>query len=93
MIARLAAQRTLQCMLRRPAVRLSTSYAPEHFKAPTMDDLPKFIGPWEENFAKRQARFNMQLAAGVAFFLTSSLVVYFLGVVDFVEPPPMKNKD
>ncbi|EEC16641.1 uncharacterized protein LOC8039305 [Ixodes scapularis] len=93
MIARLAAQRTLQCMLRRPAARPSTSYAPDHFKPPTMDDLPKFLGPWEEHYAKRQAKFNMQLAAAVAFFLTTSFVVYSLDIVDFVDPPPMKNKD
>lgn len=40
-----------------------------------MDDLPKFLGPWEEHYAKRQAKFNMQLAAAVAFFLTTSFVV------------------
>lgn len=80
-------------MLRRPTARPSTSYAPEHFKPPTMDDLPKFLGPWEENYTKRQAKFNMQLAAAAAFFVGTSLVVYSLDIIDFVDAPPMKNKN
>lgn len=75
----------------RPAARSAASYEPAHFKPVTMDELPKFVGPWEENYAKRQTKYNVQLAAAVAFFTATCLVVYSLDIVDFVDAPPMKN--
>ncbi|XP_037568960.1 uncharacterized protein LOC119449773 [Dermacentor silvarum] len=91
MIARLASQRVLQCVLRQSRSGARSYHAPSEFKQVTMADLPTFIGPWEENFNKRQAKFNIHLAFGVGFFLVSLVTASSLGTLDYVDAPPMKN--
>lgn len=59
----------------------------------TMDDLPGFVGPWEERFRQTQQKFNRQLLVGIAFFSSTALYAWYSGVLDYVDAPPMKNPD
>uniref|UniRef100_A0A131YZJ1 Programmed cell death 8 (Apoptosis-inducing factor) n=1 Tax=Rhipicephalus appendiculatus TaxID=34631 RepID=A0A131YZJ1_RHIAP len=59
----------------------------------TMDDIPGFIGPWEEKFAETQRRFNRRLIVGIAFFTSTAAYAWYCGSLDYVDAPPMKNPD
>ncbi|XP_050035001.1 apoptosis-inducing factor 1, mitochondrial-like [Dermacentor andersoni] len=59
----------------------------------TMDDLPGFIGPWQEKFAETQQRFNRRLFVGIAFFTSTAVYAWYSGALDYVDAPPMKNRD
>ncbi|XP_050040016.1 uncharacterized protein COX7B [Dermacentor andersoni] len=91
MIARLVSQRALQCVSRQSRSSVRSYHPPSQYKQVTMADMPTFIGPWEEHFSKRQAKFNIHLAVGVGFFLVSLVTAKSLGTLDYVDAPPMKN--
>ncbi|KAH7967830.1 uncharacterized protein LOC119382857 [Rhipicephalus sanguineus] len=91
MIARLVSQRALQCVMRQSRSGVRSYHPPTEFKQVTMADMPTFIGPWEENFNKRQAQFNIHLAVGVTFFVVSFIAAASMGTLDYVDAPPMKN--
>lgn len=59
----------------------------------TMDDIPGFIGPWEEKFAETQRRFNRRLIVGIAFFTSTAAYAWYSGSLDYVDAPPMINPD
>uniref|UniRef100_A0A6G5ADA0 Putative conserved protein with signal anchor n=1 Tax=Rhipicephalus microplus TaxID=6941 RepID=A0A6G5ADA0_RHIMP len=91
MIARLVSQRALQCVMRQSRSGVRSYHPPAEFKQVTMADMPTFIGPWEENFNKRQAKFNIHLAVGVSFFVVSLIAAASMGTLSYVDAPPMKN--
>uniref|UniRef100_G3MPL4 Deltamethrin resistance protein prag01 domain-containing protein n=2 Tax=Amblyomma TaxID=6942 RepID=G3MPL4_AMBMU len=91
MIARLASRRALQSILRQPRSGVRSYHPPADHKQVTIDDMPKFIGPWEEHFNKRQAKFNIHLAVGFSFFVVSLVTAASLGTLDYVDTPPLKN--
>ncbi|KAH9373490.1 hypothetical protein HPB48_009535 [Haemaphysalis longicornis] len=90
MIAHVVSRRALLCALKPRSVARSYHPPAEH-KAFTMADLPTFVGPWEEHFNKRQAKFNMHLAFGLGFFLATFATAVSLGTLDYVDTPPLKN--
>lgn len=59
----------------------------------TMDDIPGFIGPWQEKFAETQRKFNRRLIVGIAFFTSTAAYAWYSGSLDYVDAPPMKNPD
>nr|ABI52742.1 hypothetical protein [Argas monolakensis] len=91
MIARLATRRVLQAVLKRPNVRTTAHYEPADFKPVTLDDMPKFLGPWEDCHSKAQSRNNILLAAAAVFFVGSCVAMYGMDVIDLGNAPPMKN--
>uniref|UniRef100_A0A023FQQ1 Putative conserved protein with signal anchor n=1 Tax=Amblyomma cajennense TaxID=34607 RepID=A0A023FQQ1_AMBCJ len=91
MIARLASRRALQCILRQQRSGVRSYHPPADHKPLSMADLPTFIGPWEEHFNKRQAKFNIRLAVGVSFFVVSLVTAASLGTLEYVDAPPLKN--
>ena len=66
------------------AVRASSSAAHEHHKSDleiareyrsTLNDIPVPEGSWQENYDKRNARWNMMLGASFVFFVGTMFVV------------------
>uniref|UniRef100_A0A023FYB1 Putative conserved protein with signal anchor n=1 Tax=Amblyomma parvum TaxID=251391 RepID=A0A023FYB1_AMBPA len=91
MIARLASRRALQSILRQPRSGVRSYHPPAEHKPLTLDDMPTFIGPWEEHFNKRQTQFNIRLAVGISFFVVSFVAAASLGTLEYVDTPPLKN--
>ncbi|KAI1280732.1 hypothetical protein HDE_13343 [Halotydeus destructor] len=56
-----------------------------------MDDVPVPQGPWKESYEKYQAKYNKQLAFGLAFFAGTVYYIWWGEAIDFVLAPPMKN--
>lgn len=50
-------------------------YGPTNYKPPSMDDLPVPQGSWQQAHNKKQASYNLQLAACLAFTVLTLVVV------------------
>ncbi|XP_064482037.1 uncharacterized protein LOC135394904 [Ornithodoros turicata] len=89
MLARVVARRALQ--LARGNTRNSVTYVEGEVKHITMDDLPKFLGPYEEIHSKTQTKYNIWLAASAAFLVGTMATVHSMEILEWGNPPPMKN--
>ncbi|XP_064470601.1 apoptosis-inducing factor 1, mitochondrial-like [Ornithodoros turicata] len=68
-----------------------SGYKPVEFKPPTLDDLPKFKGPWLEVYSAQQSKYNRQLVLSIAFIAGTVAYVAASDILEFGNPPPMKN--
>lgn len=64
---------------------------PVEFKPPTLDEMPKFKGPWLEVYGAQQRKFHRQLVLSVAFFAGTVAYVVASDITDFGNAPSMKN--
>jgi hypothetical protein len=62
-----------------------------HEQRTHINDLPIPAGSWEEYNGKRNARWNMQLGAGIVAFAITVFSMKQLGVLYFHEAPDFKK--
>ncbi|CAK9830675.1 hypothetical protein ANTRET_LOCUS7804 [Anthophora retusa] len=69
-------------------------HVPDAVKPPSMDELPIPCGSWQEANKKAQAKYNLQLVAGIAI-LVGTIVVGRLNKtlwLNFLPPNPKKSE-
>lgn len=49
----------------------------------TLNDMPVPSGSWQENYSKRNAKWNMLLAAATLVFATTAFAVCFSGICSY----------
>ncbi|KAJ0183570.1 hypothetical protein K1T71_001546 [Dendrolimus kikuchii] len=63
-------------------------YHNEHFKPPTMDELPVPRGSWQAQYDANQRRHNAALLLGVAFSAFTLVIAKTSGLVYLNYSPP-----
>ncbi|KAH9633797.1 hypothetical protein HF086_005431 [Spodoptera exigua] len=63
-------------------------YHNEHFKPPTMDELPVPRGSWQAQYDANQRRYNLVLLFGIAFTAGTLAVAKASGLVYLNYSPP-----
>ncbi|CAH0682897.1 unnamed protein product [Spodoptera exigua] len=79
------ASRTIVSRLFQQSVR---RYHNEHFKPPTMDELPVPRGSWQAQYDANQRRYNLVLLFGIAFTAGTLAVAKASGLVYLNYSPP-----
>ncbi|KAK2192113.1 hypothetical protein NP493_38g04062 [Ridgeia piscesae] len=57
----------------------------------TLNDLPIPAGSWQANYAKKQAKYNIQLALASVLMSCTLVVMYKSGVLYFHRHPNLKS--
>ncbi|XP_046813526.1 uncharacterized protein LOC124421882 [Vespa crabro] len=70
-------------------------YGPTNYKPPSMDDLPVPQGSWQKANDKKQASYNIQLAACLAMTVVTFIVAKTSGLIylNWYPPTPKDKKE
>ncbi|XP_071087757.1 uncharacterized protein [Haliotis cracherodii] len=83
------------------AVRCMGGQAPAHWKSDlevvtenrvTMNDHPIPEGSWQENYNKRNSKYNMYIAVSSLFLAVTGFILYQSGAVYLHSTPPLKKR-
>lgn len=63
-------------------------YHDNHFKPPTMDELPVPRGSWQAQYDANQRRYNTALVVGIGFTVATLITAKATGLVYLNYSPP-----
>jgi len=64
-------------------------HAPAEFKPGTMDELPIPQGSWQQYYDNKQKSYNLQLAFGVVYFVSTMTYIISTGAIYLNWGPPV----
>ncbi|KAK7097574.1 uncharacterized protein [Littorina saxatilis] len=92
--------RTVNAVARQQAVRCMGGYAPAHWKSDKdialeqrshMNDLPVPEGSWQENYNKRNSKWNMQLGMSIVALIATVIIADQFNCFYLHSTPPLKK--
>ncbi|CAB0009591.1 unnamed protein product [Nesidiocoris tenuis] len=68
--------------------KMTRMYHDIEHRQPTMDDLPVPQGSWEAQYKANQAKYNVHLLLGIAFFSVTLITAKATGLIYLNWAPP-----